>query len=225
MFHATLENYEVVECQDGFYALREVRGKSVNGAILVLDSSLLLKADQWEEVPIYERERTVIKTDFGEVMAWYYNKSIDEAQVKIVDPSSYSSYDETDLKSILDDFCLIRGNQETFYDIYYIYKADGKRLPPNFVEFKYGNYPLKIMLEAMTIGQGQYLIASMALPILEVNTFRSWFELNQNALEDYAELSSGQVLIANDQKIPFDKTYFFRRRMFLHAVKRKLSQG
>ena len=59
---AVLKGYEVAADADGFFYLNPSVSSSVVGALLSISARDLLRADQWEEVPIYERVQLSVST-------------------------------------------------------------------------------------------------------------------------------------------------------------------
>ncbi len=83
MTAATLEGYAVFGGEDGFFFISQEENAVTNGFVLELSPQEMWIADQWEEIPFYEREKRLVKTDFGQVEAWVYLKSAENKKIKV----------------------------------------------------------------------------------------------------------------------------------------------
>ena len=222
MFDATLRGFEVVQGEDGFFALRENEASFVEGSILVLDRRLLLKADQWEEVPIYEREQVVVHTDFGEARAWVYLKETDSGAKVVHDLERYAEVDETEWLETLHQFDKIRAVDVEPYDIYHVFRISPDEVIPLFMEWPIEEYLLKVMTEKFETASGTYLIASMAVPIIKPEVYQKWLIDHVNHSFVTADISTMKIFLVTETMLPFDKTYFYRRRIAIHKIKQML---
>jgi gamma-glutamylcyclotransferase (GGCT)/AIG2-like uncharacterized protein YtfP len=125
---AKLENHQVKIDADGFFHL--VSGnQSVYGLLLQLSNIDLLRADQWEEVPVYERERIQVEVDGQVVEAWIYMKKRVRRQKTVKLKDGNSGLKEERLRVLLEEFCRVRDLNFPAADI--ILRFPGRRLPPN----------------------------------------------------------------------------------------------
>lgn len=80
---ATLEGYAVFCGDDGFFTIAEATKAVTKGFVLTLYPHEMWIADQWEEVPFYEREKKKVRTEDGLVDAWVYLKSVENSGVEV----------------------------------------------------------------------------------------------------------------------------------------------
>lgn len=80
---ATLEGYAVFCGEDGFFTIAEAAKAVTKGFVLALYPHEMWIADQWEEVPFYEREKRKVDTDDSQVEAWVYLKTVENSGVKV----------------------------------------------------------------------------------------------------------------------------------------------
>lgn len=80
---AVLEGHCVFCGEDGFFSIYEEENAITRGFVLELYPDEMWTADQWEEVPFYEREKRMLKTDSGQVEAWVYLKSSENKGIKV----------------------------------------------------------------------------------------------------------------------------------------------
>ncbi|MDK2868656.1 MAG: hypothetical protein PWP38_2971 [Clostridiales bacterium] len=81
---AALNGYEVIADADGFFYLNEAVDSQVMGTLLMVTEKDLLKADQWEEVPVYERSQLSITVKTEDAYAFIRAETIktDESILK-----------------------------------------------------------------------------------------------------------------------------------------------
>jgi gamma-glutamylcyclotransferase (GGCT)/AIG2-like uncharacterized protein YtfP len=80
---ATLEGYAVFCGEDGFFTIAEAAKAVTKGFVLALYPREMWTADQWEEVPFYEREKKKVRTADGLVEAWVYSKAVENTGIKV----------------------------------------------------------------------------------------------------------------------------------------------
>jgi gamma-glutamylcyclotransferase (GGCT)/AIG2-like uncharacterized protein YtfP len=121
---ACLEGYNICADKDGYYYLIESEDKEnkVYGLVLELSQRELWLADQWEEVPVYEREKLKVQTSNGIENAWVYFKN-DIQFSHYVYGKDISSLKEDDLKKELDSFSNERDLVVPICDYYLVYSC------------------------------------------------------------------------------------------------------
>ncbi|WKY44919.1 gamma-glutamylcyclotransferase family protein [Eubacteriaceae bacterium ES2] len=125
---AKLEQHQLKMDADGFFYL--VPGNQcVYGRILQLSNIDLLRADQWEEVPVYERERIEVEVDGQMVEVWTYLKKRVHQQKTVKMKNLSSALKEESLHTLLENFCRVRDLSFPAADI--ILRFPGRKLPPN----------------------------------------------------------------------------------------------
>lgn len=119
---AYLEGYSICADKDGYYYLNETQGteNKVNGLVLELSQRELWLADQWEEVPLYERERVQVHTSSGIETVWVYFKNNTEFS-HYVSGDDISNLSEEDLEEELNSFCKERRLDMPILDYYLLY--------------------------------------------------------------------------------------------------------
>ncbi|MDK2962196.1 MAG: hypothetical protein PWP20_1322 [Eubacteriaceae bacterium] len=142
---AKLENHQVKIDADGFFHL-VLGNQSVYGLVLELSNIDLLRADQWEEVPVYERERIQVEVDGQVVEVWTYMKKRVRRQKTIKLKDGNSGLKEERLHVLLEEFCRVRDLNFPAGDI--ILRFPGQKVPPNkLTQLKKRLFGQKVIIE------------------------------------------------------------------------------
>jgi gamma-glutamylcyclotransferase (GGCT)/AIG2-like uncharacterized protein YtfP len=87
---ATVRGWEVRKGDDGYLFIRPKATGIVHGSLLSLNADQLSRADLWEDIPKYARERLLVRLSNGsEREVWAYTRR--EAQGDFVDQNASSS--------------------------------------------------------------------------------------------------------------------------------------
>ncbi|WKY48060.1 gamma-glutamylcyclotransferase family protein [Eubacteriaceae bacterium ES3] len=123
-----LSDYQVKMDADGFFNL--VPGNQcVYGRVLQLTSEELLRADQWEEVPVYEREKIQVEMDGESVEAWFYERKRVREEKAVRKNDINSGLKKENLDELLEAFCKVRDLNLPAGDV--ILRFEARKLPPN----------------------------------------------------------------------------------------------
>lgn len=115
--HAVLEGFCIKGDIDGFYHLAPGSG-FVPGMLLEVTKADLLRADQWEEVPVYEREEVIVMVDQKPQTAWVYFKDLITQEIPLGLTESPACLCKEELEALIDGFCSVRDEQLPFGDLY-----------------------------------------------------------------------------------------------------------
>jgi len=121
MINGVLEDYILRLGEDGYYNLETALKNCVEGKLLILDDVQILCADQWEEVPVYERKIKQIATEDGMVEAWVYFKTKEQVNFcveKMQDNAMTSAFESDELRVVFNTFLEHRTMREGFADVY-----------------------------------------------------------------------------------------------------------
>lgn len=71
---AVLNDWSLHKGANGYLFIKPESGKNVSGMILTISQEQLYRADQWEEVPLYLREKVWVSADSGQKEVWVYTR-------------------------------------------------------------------------------------------------------------------------------------------------------
>jgi gamma-glutamylcyclotransferase (GGCT)/AIG2-like uncharacterized protein YtfP len=121
MIDGRLEGYVLRLGSDGYYNLEPSVDSSVEGKLLKLDERQILCADQWEEVPVYEREIKHIAIRDGMVEGWVFFKTEEQAHScpDHIPDKMTSGFECDELSVIFNTFLRLKTLKEGFADVYF----------------------------------------------------------------------------------------------------------
>lgn len=98
---AVLLNYALKENGD-YYFISETMGASVEGVVIKVTEDQLLLADQWEEIPYYQRIKVPVNINDKTIESWAYVRNY--ADGKIIESNMASSLERSEVFRQIDLF-------------------------------------------------------------------------------------------------------------------------
>ncbi|MDF2473710.1 MAG: hypothetical protein K0R21_1492 [Anaerocolumna sp.] len=98
---AELKGYSLFCEEDGFFSIYEEEGGKLEGSLLKLSEAEMWIADQWEEVPFYERKIMQVITNNMTEKAWVYFRQKTGKKTKILNPELTTTLSALKLKEEL----------------------------------------------------------------------------------------------------------------------------
>ena len=77
---AILNDWAVRKGQDDYLFIKPEAGEKVIGMILTISTEQLQRADQWEEVPLYLREKVLVSAEGRQEDVWVYTRRDGEGE-------------------------------------------------------------------------------------------------------------------------------------------------
>ena len=236
-YKATLYGYSINKAEEYYNAVKS-NGGFIKGEVLLINSEDLLRIDQWEEVPLYLKEKVTVQTTSGKEFAYIYLKKDKEASVELVD-NIISLSNSNDLALSVNDFIKDRDTSYPISDVYLQYKIkttskfSNKDLIANKADSftgKHNTYYLgKAIIEDYTInlygtldsdGNG---ILTIAMPVCYFNIYSLWgkafnnnLSLDNNILDLYLTHTHGIELLS------LPRIFIFSCKDFTEAQRIKL---
>lgn len=91
MVDAILEDYKVYADADGYHYVKKYVGQITPGKILELTKEQIWIADQWEEVPMYLRQKVYVKLEDGaSKKVFIYEKNNIKSEIEVNYDSLYN---------------------------------------------------------------------------------------------------------------------------------------
>lgn len=206
MQKASLNGYAVTSDEDGFFNLTQ-SNNIVEGSVLLVNNNQLLRADQWEEIPLYERKIMSVLVNGIYMDAWVYFKDIAKEEYKYSNVNEISSLPDMELNKILDSFIAVRDLRIPIYDFYVWYKCsvvDRKRFNSKSyiktqirdifcnefgtlnlkcigtLEIIYKEYPLKFIVYGTVQYDSVYMLVSMPVCLIHPKALIKTLSIQMN---------------------------------------------
>lgn len=98
-FPAKLDNYSLFEAEDGWYFIKENKGKSIDGYVIELNDRDLVICDAFEDCPtMYQRRLIKVLVENKLVEAYVYLRVDNVGKYKeVTDFTKYSKLDEDEV--------------------------------------------------------------------------------------------------------------------------------
>lgn len=246
-YKATLYGYSINKAEEYYNAVKS-NGSFIKGEVLLVSSEDLLRIDQWEEVPLYLKEKVTVQTTSGKEFAYIYLKKDKEDSVELVD-NIISLSNSNDLDLSVNDFIKNRDTSYPISDVYLQYKIksisklSNKDLIANKADSFTGKsntfYLGKAIIEDYTINLYATLdsdgngILTIAMPVCYFNIYNLWdkafnnnLSLDNNILDIYLKHTHGIELLSLPRIFIFsckDFTEAQRTELFSVNASKKIS--
>ena len=236
-YKATLYGYSINKAEEYYNAIKS-NGSFIKGEVLLVSSEDLLRIDQWEEVPLYLKEKVTVQTTSGREFVYIYLKKDKEDSVELVD-SIINLSNSNDLDLSVNDFIKNRDTSYPISDVYLQYrikttsKFSNKDSIANKADLFNGEnntyYLGKAIIEDYTISLYLTLdsdengILTIAMPVCYFNIYSLWdkafnnnLKLDNNILDVYLKHTHGIELLS------LPRIFIFSCKDFTEAQRTKL---
>ena len=236
-YKATLYGYSINKAEEYYNAVKS-NGSFIKGEVLLVSSEDSLRIDQWEEVPLYLKEKVTVQTTSGREVAYIYLKKDKEDSIELVNNAiTLSNSDDLDLS--VTDFIKNRDTSYPVSDVYLQYKikATGKFSNKDLIADKINSftgedntyYLGKAIIEDYTINLYVTLdsdengVLTIAMPVCYFNLYELWdkafnnnLRLDNDVLDIYLKHINGIELFS------LPRIFIFSCKDFTEAQRTKL---
>ena len=218
MINGRLEGYALRLGEDGYYNLEPALKHCVEGKLLKLDDVQILCADQWEEVPVYERALKQIVTQDGLVEGWVFFKTKEQLSFyteNIQDSVMTSGFESEELSAIFNSFLELKTMKTGFTDVYcamrlskedFQNKKTAQNMPNDISELmifslSHEGYDIKHIAFIFQVSRGNtYVIVGVPVSIRSPRTILEGIRANKALLESTLSVT----LMDSFEMISFD---------------------